>query len=192
MAALSVGRMGLRQGRVVVQDLEYPVGQRLLVYGAEQTPRVLGLACADDDDLQGLEKKVAAVEQCGEREEVLFDLAREGGDHRLGFGAVALPAGKEVEARQDPGHGAVARRYGAVVGALGPDDELCGIVRGQEVAAALAVPVVSVEDLDPGLGPSQVILPTRRLVKRERRPGHVGMVVERGRVLRLAVPPRMP
>src|SRR5690606_9720871 len=57
-----------------------------------------------------------------------------------------------------------------------PDDDVAGIVRGGEIAAARSVPVMAIQNRRPALRLIEVAIRPGRREKAQRRPGHVGVI----------------
>ena len=139
-------------------DREDAVGQRAAEDGGGQGARVGCGAVADDDDLlRGLQQFVA-VEQGGQGEEAAIEFAGEGRDHLVGTRAIAVFAGEIEEPREHADERAVARRRGVVGRVLRAQDDVGGIVGREEIAAAVLVPVVGVEQIDPFLRLSHIAI----------------------------------
>ncbi len=85
---------------------------------------------------------------------------------------------QDVEASEDTEHQAVGRWRRGLFGCFqARDDRLC-IVGRQEIAAGVAIPIMNVANVNPGLGLLQIEKLARDLVKQQRRARHAGLVVQ--------------
>ena len=92
-----------------------------------------------------------------------------------------------MEPCEHANHGAVARWCRGVVRCLGADDHGLGAVRRIEIAAGLVVPIIGIEGFHEAPRIVEEGALARDLEERERRPRHVGVVVEKLGLLDLAV-----
>lgn len=83
---LAMSRMGLGQGRGLVEDLEHQVRQTCSGDGLEQGLDLRRLTLAHDHNLKCALQKLRAVQQGRERKDVALQLAGEGLDDGLGPG----------------------------------------------------------------------------------------------------------
>ena len=105
--------------------------------------------------------------------------------------AIGVVAGQQREPGQHADHRAVAGGHRGVGAGLGAGDQVGGVVGGEEIAAAVRVPVMPVEHADPVARLRQIGGVAGRLVQRQRGAAQIGVVVDAGRMARPPVAPAM-
>ncbi len=141
---------------------------------------------ADDHHLSAALQNLVGAKQPCQREEVLGYLPRESGEDILGAGTIGVFAGQIMEARQRSGDDAVAGGRGIVGGRLCSDDQRFGVVGGEEIPAAIRIPEMRIDHVDPFAGGFDIGRVAGGFVQCDGGPRHVGIVIQCGGVFQLA------